>query len=341
MPSKLPEMPSTNGPQFGGVTSGPPSPETVVPQWGNGEYTGPDIPDGKNLQPIYSNGIMLTGPKELPTFGKKLPEQPPTLQADSSFPTSLDGQALTGNQAFHNASVGGVGYHDDFHSAKKKAKTEVGRKKKRPPKNPYAEATQESIEGNNTAGRAGKGDKKSSFLTEMLDDKELKKREKQRLEKEKKELKEKQERERKEQKEREKHENEIRKKFKITGYEEAMYQATVTVTTKGRKDDLPVRSGDNISIIRTTNCPKGKWLARDFANNYGYVAVDHVELDIKDMLSLGRKTSSTRVSSPVEADIVVPGSRASNHYPLSAESCKCFLLLFLWDVRDVTIRAIS
>lgn len=46
-----------------------------------------------------------------------------------------------------------------------------------------------------------------------------------------------------------------------------MYRATVTVTTKGRKDDLPVRSGDNISIIRTTNCPKGKWLARDFANN--------------------------------------------------------------------------
>lgn len=46
-----------------------------------------------------------------------------------------------------------------------------------------------------------------------------------------------------------------------------MYQATVTVTTKGRKNDLPLKNGDTISIIRTTNCPKGKWLARDSTNN--------------------------------------------------------------------------
>lgn len=46
-----------------------------------------------------------------------------------------------------------------------------------------------------------------------------------------------------------------------------MYQAKVTVTTKGRKHDLPVKDGDSISIIRTTNCPKGKWLARDGSNN--------------------------------------------------------------------------
>lgn len=46
-----------------------------------------------------------------------------------------------------------------------------------------------------------------------------------------------------------------------------MYQAKVTVTTKGRKNDLPVNNGDIVSIIRTTNCPKGKWLARDSSNN--------------------------------------------------------------------------
>lgn len=46
-----------------------------------------------------------------------------------------------------------------------------------------------------------------------------------------------------------------------------MYEATVTVTTKGRKNDLPVKNGELISIIRTTNCPKGKWLARDSSNN--------------------------------------------------------------------------
>lgn len=46
-----------------------------------------------------------------------------------------------------------------------------------------------------------------------------------------------------------------------------MYEAKVTVTTKGRKSDLPVKNGDVISVIRTTNCPKGKWLARDNSNN--------------------------------------------------------------------------
>lgn len=46
-----------------------------------------------------------------------------------------------------------------------------------------------------------------------------------------------------------------------------MYQAKVTVTTKGRKNDLPVKSGDIVSIIRTTNCPKGKWLAREDSSN--------------------------------------------------------------------------
>lgn len=45
-----------------------------------------------------------------------------------------------------------------------------------------------------------------------------------------------------------------------------MYHAKVMVASKVRKNDLPVKSGDTVSIIRTTNCPKGKWLARD-ANN--------------------------------------------------------------------------
>lgn len=45
-----------------------------------------------------------------------------------------------------------------------------------------------------------------------------------------------------------------------------MYHAKVVVTRKVRKNDLPVKSGDTVSVIRTTSCPKGKWLARD-ANN--------------------------------------------------------------------------
>ncbi|MEQ2175592.1 hypothetical protein GOODEAATRI_019474 [Goodea atripinnis] len=49
----------------------------------------------------------------------------------------------------------------------------------------------------------------------------------------------------------------------VTGEEEPMYHAKVTVASKVRKNDLPVKNGDTVSIIRTTNCPKGKWLARD------------------------------------------------------------------------------
>ncbi|KAK7889316.1 hypothetical protein WMY93_024876 [Mugilogobius chulae] len=168
------------------------------------------------------------------------------------------------------------------------------------------------------AGRFGKSDKKAVAVADEKgpDEKELKKKEKQRLEKEKKELKERQEREKKEQKEKEKRENELKKKFKITGQEDAMYQAKATVTSKGRKDDLPVKSGDNISIIRTTNCPKGKWLARDSSNNYGYVAVDHMSLDIKEMLELGKKAKVNRMNSTsVEPEVTSTGSRTSNQYP--------------------------
>ncbi|XP_054888663.1 uncharacterized protein si:ch211-188c16.1 [Poeciliopsis prolifica] len=128
--------------------------------------------------------------------------------------------------------------------------------------------------------------------------KEQKKREKQRLEKE-----------RKEQKEREKKENEMKKKFKVTGEEEPMYHAKVMVASKVRKNDLPVRNGDTVSIIRTTNCPKGKWLARDANLKYGYISVMNVELNIKDMLELGKKAQAAGRGAYVEPDTISIGSR--------------------------------
>ncbi|XP_068599561.1 FYN-binding protein 1 isoform X2 [Brachionichthys hirsutus] len=205
--------------------------------------------------------------------------------------------------------------------AKKKGKTDIIKKRKRPPKNPYAAAQQEINEEKSKTGRLfNKNDKKAA--AEGPDEKELKKRERLRLEKEKKDLKEKQEREKKEQREREKRENEMKKTFKITGQEDAMYEAKVIVTTKGRKYDLPVKDGDIISIIRATNCPKGKWLARDSNQNYGYVAVNHVELDNRGMLEMGKKSENYHktVSSASELDIAGTGSRASNHFPVSTES---------------------
>ncbi|XP_077573156.1 uncharacterized protein LOC144196665 [Stigmatopora nigra] len=316
VPSKLPEKNSTS--EFGGGVS---SQGMALSQRGNGEHNFPEIPEGISHPSSNSNGISQRGPKGVPVFGQE------PYQANAHVPTSLEGPAMSGHNTIgvHNSVNMGNNHEDLYWSAKKKPKTEIGKKKKRPLKNPYAEAPKESNEEHDKTSWFRKSDKKTAVVVpEGLDEKELKKREKQRLEKEKKELKEKHEREKKEQKERGKRENEIKKKFKITGKEEPMYQATVTLTAKGRKDDLSVQSGDNISIIRTTNCPKGKWLARDSANNYGYVAVEHVELDIKEMLELGKKVSGSRVGSPQEGGVTNAGSGNLNQFQQSTASCKCF-----------------
>lgn len=54
--------------------------------------------------------------------------------------------------------------------------------------------------------------------------------------------------------------------MQITGQEEPIYHVKVIEDCKGRKNDLPVKVGDTVSIIRTNNCPKGKWLAKDSNN---------------------------------------------------------------------------
>ncbi|KAM9790122.1 uncharacterized protein ACBT44_018816 isoform 2-T2 [Syngnathus typhle] len=136
----------------------------------------------------------------------------------------------------------------------------------------------------------------------VADYKELKKREKQRLDKEK-----------KEQKEREKKENEMKKKFKVTGDEVPMYHAKVMVASKVRKNDLPVKSGDTVSIIRTTNCPRGKWLARDANHKYGYISVMNVELNIKEMLEVGKKAQAAGRGVNMDGDTISIGSRSSSH----------------------------
>lgn len=95
-----------------------------------------------------------------------------------------------------------------------------------------------------------------------------------------------------------------------------MYQARVNVTAKPRKHELPVKSGDVVSIIRTNKCPKGKWLARDGSNNYGYVSLDHLEMDMKEMLGMGK---TPRNSTVIETQTVTDG-KALNNFSQSAES---------------------
>ncbi|XP_036834214.1 FYN-binding protein 1 isoform X2 [Oncorhynchus mykiss] len=221
-----------------------------------------------------------------------------------------------------NESCGNA--YEDMPSAKQKVKGQPTKKKKgtaksktQAPYNPYAETQLPTEETPKT----------DLFLkktaSETPDEKQMKKKEKQSLEKEKKEQK---ERERKEQKEREKKENEM-KKFKITGQKEAIYQATVMVASKGHKNDLAVKNGDIVSIIRTTNCPKGKWLARNSTNTYGYISVSDVDLDIKEMLEMGKRASRAisckNITTMVEqggGEVASMDSRTPNHYPFQEDT---------------------
>ncbi|XP_011612876.2 FYN-binding protein 1 isoform X1 [Takifugu rubripes] len=305
-PPQFSETSSADIPVFDYLGSEAQTPELPGSDWGSGDCTHLDTPDGQNTPDHFSNGLFTLA-AEVPNQHAPLPE--------SSFSTSQASSPQPGlqDQDYNGISESTDTVSEEVSKFKKKGKTDGGKKRKGPPKNPYVETPLESNEEKSKTGRFGKNDKKA----EGPDEKELKKKEKQRLEKEKKELKEKQERERKEQKEREKRENEMKKTFKITGQEETLYQATALVTAKGRKHDLPVKKGDHISIIRTTNCPKGKWLSRDSGNNYGYVSVEYVELDIKEMLELGKKVAKRQKSASSTTEMDNAGKRMSNHVPLS------------------------
>nr|XP_009678956.1 PREDICTED: FYN-binding protein isoform X1 [Struthio camelus australis] len=93
------------------------------------------------------------------------------------------------------------------------------------------------------------------------------KEEKKRIDQEKKELKEK-----------EKKEQEIRKKFKLMGPIQVLHQARACIDYKGGKNELTVKQGDQIEIIRLTDNPEGKWLGR-IKGSYGYVKTTVVEID--------------------------------------------------------------
>ncbi|XP_057220687.1 FYN-binding protein 1 isoform X2 [Malurus melanocephalus] len=84
--------------------------------------------------------------------------------------------------------------------------------------------------------------------------------------------------EKKEQKEKEKKEQELRRKFKLTGPIEVLHQARACVDHKGGKNELTVKQGDKIEIIRLTDNPEGKWLGRT-KGCYGYIKTTMVEID--------------------------------------------------------------
>uniref|UniRef100_UPI00398E48C3 FYN-binding protein 1-like isoform X3 n=1 Tax=Pristiophorus japonicus TaxID=55135 RepID=UPI00398E48C3 len=109
--------------------------------------------------------------------------------------------------------------------------------------------------------------------------KELKEQEKKREKEEKR----RQEQERKEQKEKEKREQEMRKKFKFLGPIEVIQNVKVAMDFRGGRYDLSCKQGECLEVIRITDNPEGKWLARTLDGSYGYVKVTCVDVDYDDI----------------------------------------------------------
>uniref|UniRef100_A0A8C3RM66 FYN binding protein 1 n=1 Tax=Chelydra serpentina TaxID=8475 RepID=A0A8C3RM66_CHESE len=121
----------------------------------------------------------------------------------------------------------------------------------------------------------------SSLATSKEQEKKREKEEKKRLEQEK-----------KEQREKEKREQEIRKRFKLSGPIQVIHQARACMDYKGGKNELTVKQGDNIEIIRITDNPEGKWLGRTTKGYYGYIKTTMVEIDYDSLKRKQRPSMS-------------------------------------------------
>ncbi|XP_009944619.1 PREDICTED: FYN-binding protein [Leptosomus discolor] len=103
--------------------------------------------------------------------------------------------------------------------------------------------------------------------------------------------------EKKEQKEKEKKEQEIRKKFKLTGPIQVLHQARACADHKGGRNELTVKQGDEIEIIRLTDNPEGKWLGR-IKGCYGYIKTTVVEIDYDSLRRKQQPPTRAAVNHP-------------------------------------------
>ncbi|KPP59904.1 FYN-binding protein-like, partial [Scleropages formosus] len=110
--------------------------------------------------------------------------------------------------------------------------------------------------------------------------------------------------EKKEQKEKQKKENEYKKKFKLTEKVEVLHIARIQHDWQGGKNDLSVRQGDRVEIIRVKNNPEGRWLARTMTGTYGYISNTCVEVDYEEVKRriLGKPADSLFPLPPPQID---------------------------------------
>ncbi|XP_028301329.1 FYN-binding protein 1 isoform X2 [Gouania willdenowi] len=74
--------------------------------------------------------------------------------------------------------------------------------------------------------------------------------------------------------------NELKKKFQLQGDIEVLHTVRVRHDWYGTgKLDLKVRQGESLEILRVKDNQEGKWLARSFSGNYGYISNTCVDID--------------------------------------------------------------
>ncbi|XP_069736196.1 FYN-binding protein 1 isoform X2 [Phaenicophaeus curvirostris] len=140
--------------------------------------------------------------------------------------------------------------------------------------------------GNTEGGQESDGE----MYEDINDIRSSREKEKKRDKEEKKRM----DQEKKEQKEKEKKEQEIRKKFKLTGPIQVLHQARACVDHKGGKNELTIKQGDEIEIIRLTDNPEGKWLGR-IKGCYGYIKTTMVEIDYDSLRRKQQPSARTPV----------------------------------------------
>ncbi|XP_072518783.1 FYN-binding protein 1 isoform X4 [Salminus brasiliensis] len=136
-------------------------------------------------------------------------------------------------------------------------------------------------------GKQAEGSGSDEEMYEDLDERwsavEAKEQDKKREKEEKKRA----EQEKKDQKERERKEQEARKKFKLYGPLQVIHKVKARVDCRGGKNDLSIKQGEPIEILRITDNPEGRWLARTQDGSYGYVKTESVEIDFDKLKNQG------------------------------------------------------
>ncbi|MGH0170489.1 UNVERIFIED_CONTAM: hypothetical protein FKN15_059065 [Acipenser sinensis] len=84
-------------------------------------------------------------------------------------------------------------------------------------------------------------------------------------------------------------------KPQLQGPIEVIHKVKARVDCKGSKNELTVKQGETIDIIRITENPEGKWLGRSEDGSYGYIKTVSVEIDY-DSLKRQQKTALTSPS---------------------------------------------